>query len=213
MPDGDYHRIHWHALPAVLEPKGVAQRLEEARKTLGWSGREVSRRAGLKNETFYTSAITNLQSGGSVSTETLRQILQAFVAEGFRPVWILAGTGTPRGEEDPREAAIQALVLLGNPEAQVRAAAELVKDAPVGLGAEWWANRIRSEMDLMPLMPRRAKVLDLEGEVVATDDDSPDEVEAGSSVFPTHSQHRSQGDSSTSESPGPDSKPHAPKRA
>lgn len=75
---------------------GVADRLEEARKALGRSGRASG--ALLLHQTQYTGTVGRLRKGTIPSYEILRAVTDVFVADGYRLPWLLLGMPPARSD-------------------------------------------------------------------------------------------------------------------
>jgi hypothetical protein len=86
----------------------IARRLEEARASEKWSGRQAG--AGLKNATQYDLTIKSMLDGANPRTDTLDRLIGPFVDHGYRKAWLLEGENprkvgdvAPRLEDDPFE--------------------------------------------------------------------------------------------------------------
>lgn len=74
----------------MTDYRAVAQRIEQRIKQIGWSARELSRRAWGKDDAKAYNAIKTLRDGGEVRARTLSEIAIALqVSED----WLLRGVG------------------------------------------------------------------------------------------------------------------------
>lgn len=71
----------------------LIDRIEQARESIGWSGRELARAAGLKYDSHYSVVVRNLRGGGTAHAETIDKIVSALVAKGCSEEWLRRGTG------------------------------------------------------------------------------------------------------------------------
>ncbi len=81
-----------------MDHSGWLARVETAREELGWSGRELSRRAGLKNEAQFgvMSSRIRTKEGAQPSAMVVNAITAALAEAGFSERWLRTGTGDPR---------------------------------------------------------------------------------------------------------------------
>lgn len=93
--DSQHEKAKWILLWSTT-PVTLSQRLEHARRAMGWSQRQVGRVSGLKHESHYNVVLRNLDDGGGVRAETLDAIVRAFTSEGWSEDWIRRGVGAER---------------------------------------------------------------------------------------------------------------------
>jgi transcriptional regulator with XRE-family HTH domain len=74
----------------------LIERIEQARESIGWTGRELAREAGLKHESHYSVVLKNLKMGGGAKAETIDKIVQCLVGHGFAEEWIRYERGSQR---------------------------------------------------------------------------------------------------------------------
>jgi len=79
----------------------LGDRLEHARQTMGWTQRQLSRIAQLKNETLYGSVLSNLRHGRGAHAKTLDALIAALVSDGWSEDWLRHGTGPERADMTP----------------------------------------------------------------------------------------------------------------
>jgi hypothetical protein len=79
-------------VPAVT----ALERIESARQVLGWTGRQLAREAGLKQESHYGLALSRAKGGGGVHVATLDKLIQCLVRHGWSEEWLRHGIGPQR---------------------------------------------------------------------------------------------------------------------
>ncbi len=72
------------------------ERIEHVRISMGWSGREFARRAGLQHESHYSVLVKQLKSGQDIAQTTAAALANAAREEGFSTDWFLLGVGNER---------------------------------------------------------------------------------------------------------------------
>lgn len=92
-------------------PGSVWERIEKARLSLGWSGRELSRKAFLKSETHY--GLIGTQSKWNADERTRDALIAALIREGVDPNTLEGPKLLPyRGEVEPLRKHAAALLQL-----------------------------------------------------------------------------------------------------
>jgi transcriptional regulator with XRE-family HTH domain len=117
----------------------VADRLEKARKDLGISGRELSRRAGFAAESQYGVTLGRLKKNpeSEVSLPVLKAIARGL---GVSLSWLLTGEGKPTDQAPPDEGAPEVAApsaAAGVWSARRAEAEQRAKER--GLVIRWWA--------------------------------------------------------------------------
>lgn len=95
-----------------MDHVGWLDRVEGALKELGWSGRELSRRAGLKNESQFavTSRRIRTKARAQPSAMVVDGVTSALVRAGYSERWLRTGAVDPRGSEGSRQAPERAVI-------------------------------------------------------------------------------------------------------
>jgi len=84
-------------------------RVEKVLEELGWSGRELCRRAGLKNEAQFavTSIRIRTKARAQPSAMVVDGLTSALARAGYSERWLRTGSGKPRGNDDAPDRIIE----------------------------------------------------------------------------------------------------------